>query len=105
MFEVGQRIQCIRDIWDCPRELMPEMAKSGEIYTIREIEPGDPGCGVKEYLYLHEIAPRKWRIKGKFYDDVGFPGQNFRPLTESKTDISIFKEIDESVFGKTPERV
>ena len=91
-FRVGQKVVCINATdWKHPtysdkKEIFP---KVDEIYTIREIftDDGDEfGCFT---ITLEEIRNKK-RYCGY---EITFYVWRFRPLVESKTDISIFQEM------------
>ena len=86
-FRVGQKVCCIRTKWFEPPmkgEVFPVL---GGVYTIREIvRCADEGpAGLKFYELTN---PR-------FYDgtDCDFRADNFRPIVERKTDISIFTQM------------
>lgn len=98
MFYVGQKVVCVSDEPKNPCVLngriladdyWPNFPKKGKIYTVRGFFCDDPDlCGI----YLVElINPVRHYTKG--FVEGGFRAENFRPLEERKTDISIFTEM------------
>lgn len=99
MFYVGQKVVCI-NAQDTDAENEKELSK-GAIYTIR-------WSGVWGYkgvlkprpcvrlLGIERIEPR---VVGM--GDVPFRASRFRPITEHKTDISVFKAL----LNPTPAKV
>lgn len=84
-FHVGQRVVCVVD-WEepaYPDEIFPKL---GVLYTVRSVDLNDD----VQYLRLHEIVNLP-----HFYEEGGFGEPNFEesgflPITERKTDISVF---------------
>lgn len=96
MFHVGQRIVCVRDDWAWPSSYRPDkpLPRRGQLFTVREAVPhwmtGEP------YVRLVEIrlAPARTDY------EPAFRGSCFRPVTERKTDISVFEHM--LVKGREP---
>jgi hypothetical protein len=91
-FHVGQKIVCIHDGWRHPFiYLVQSLPKKGAIYHVRgfEGEKYDPAAAVGcAYIWLSEIVnPPVSGIEPSF--SVRF----FRPVTERKTDISVFTKL------------
>lgn len=78
MFNIGQLVECINDDWG--RDPRPHPVKGGK-YTIIRVEP--PGM-----FATHKIPHLGFNGFGPAY-----ASNHFRPITEKKTDISIFIEI------------
>lgn len=98
---VGMKVACIATAEQiaavkatAPSSVQPV---SGGIYTIREIRDDAKYGGDKLVLLFCEIdnshliglSGPNWRC----YVEPGFHPDNFRPLRERKTDISIFRAI------------
>lgn len=90
-FHVGQRVICVRAVYPALAEhysYIKNWPVKDTIYTIRAIEADGDLVGVR----LHEIVnPPTLTTQGVC--EPGFTGEWFRPLTERKTDISVFTEI------------
>lgn len=86
-FHVGQRVTMKDDaLWDIdPHEIPPEF---GAVYTIRTITARKYGC----YIRLHEIhnVPHEYEDG---HEECDFAADEFRPVVERKTDISIFQAM------------
>jgi hypothetical protein len=87
--KVGDKVACVLDV-----ELIEDSAESeilpqkGEIYTIRDIEPGEDGI----FLRFVEIV----NVPGYYLDGFGecsFHEEGFRPVEPRKTDISFAHDI------------
>lgn len=79
-FHVGQRVVCVDD--SPSSDGWPSLVKVGAIYTIDEAFEhwsGRPG------VTLYEVKP--WP------HNSGWHAHRFRPITERKTDISIFQRM------------
>jgi hypothetical protein len=76
MFHVGQKVVCVDDEPRVDRH--PTLIHKGHIYTIHAVIETPLAIGVQ----LAEVAP--------YADKVGWHIGRFRPVTERKTDISIF---------------
>lgn len=97
-FYVGQRVQCV-DASDGP-QYTPRGYKAlggmdglrqGAIYTVRSVGvwPNSPAL----LLWLSEIVrPLRGSMCVK-YGEAGFDARRFRPITERKTSIEIFKAM------------
>ena len=94
-FHVGQRVVCVNDEWQdwWPHYeyWWPHKPIKGHIYTIRAVryDPIRKGDGV--LLYEIHNPERLWGDGNT--GEGGFMAYKFRPLTERKTDISVFKRI------------
>ena len=95
MFSVGQKVVCIDD--KASGQYMPagfppakcdnmHGLKRGRVYTIRETANifGLPSCRLVEIVREYEPV-----VGGEMY----FSQRRFRPIVETKTDISVFKEM------------
>jgi hypothetical protein len=79
-FYVGQRVVCVRDDNDVfGREMI---IKKGSIYTVASLVTSNWG---RDGVTLVEVSPPP--------GVVGWLNELFRPITERKTDISIFKAM------------
>lgn len=78
-FVVGQKVQCIKDEWESVifNSDVPG-PRRGDVVTIRAIVVHED----EAYLALQEQ-----------FSSRGYLASGFRPLTERKTDISIFKAM------------
>ena len=90
MFQVGQKVVCIKDEdafapWNWP--------KKGEIYTIRAIGECTPAqtywWGKNVVVWVNEVV----NSPDASGQEPGFGQGRFRPLVERKTDISIFEKL------------
>jgi hypothetical protein len=72
-FRSGQRVACIDDKWDWPGS----HPVKGEVYTIAAVVPHRDGTKHCPHLVIVGFS-------------FQYAQQNFRPLVERKTDISIF---------------
>lgn len=95
-FQVGQRVTQINDLpWRVrPGEIAPEY---GKVYVIRDII----SCGVFTGLTFNEIRNRCCDC-GCGRDVCFFNAQDFRPVVERKTDISIFTRMLDPVRKPEP---
>lgn len=110
MFEVGQKVVCVTPegghIVDpsVQRDLGITEPTRGTVYTVRGIlVRRDMEC-----IYLEEIVNGEYNINyvsERRCEEPPFAARFFRPVHELKTDISIFKEIDDKVFRRAPELV
>ncbi|WP_291869712.1 hypothetical protein [Bradyrhizobium sp.] len=83
-FRVGQKVVCIVDGWPpIPSVVWPS---KGGIYTVREML----GVGEEPSLRLYEIQNPIVEYSNVSPREVAFVIWAFRPLVDSKTDISIF---------------
>lgn len=83
MFHVGQKVECVDDgqsFYGFPSGL-----KKGERYTISDVMEYHDGVGVR----LVEIP---W-VPVPLVHTRGWRSTRFRPIVETKTDISIFTEM------------
>jgi hypothetical protein len=89
-FHPGQKIVCINDSWTSSHwvSATPHRPKRGD--TVRRMLPA--GEGLPEAVWLLEIvnAPKHF-FEG--YHEPAFCARRFRPITERKTDISVFKKL------------
>lgn len=77
-FRVGQRVVCVDDK---PRLVAPVLVRRGHIYTVTDVF--ETWSGLVGVL-LAEVDPGLL---------PGWHADRFRPITERKTDISVFTEI------------
>ncbi len=105
MFHIGQRVICVDDrflgenrVFDPTfAERCPNVPVKGHIYTVRDFVvpyagyPGTPGMLLKGI-----INPPCPYFEGTF--EPSFFPSHFRPLSERKTDVSVFTAI----LKKTP---
>ena len=84
-FHIGQKVVCIREDW-INTDLIPHLAKKGGVYTVRHKYPA---YGTT-YLLLAEIVNP---IPSFLAQEPAFIAIHFRPVTERKTDIEIFKRL------------
>ncbi len=98
--EPGLKVVCIDNSLKHPGQRDPgcNYPEIGVVYTIRDVIT-NPYNGIPLIL-LREIVNPPTR-NGK---EGAFDASRFRPIRNRSTDITIFKEIDESVFGKTKVR-
>lgn len=92
-FYVGQKVVCVDDDdhpeWNPGLDLKSDLPvrawiSRGTVYQIRKI--------IADEVWLEGIN-RKGRHNGHNWADGGFFSRRFRPLTERKTDISVFKKM------------
>src|SRR5262249_8094610 len=90
-FHVGQRVVCIKRSGDgYGWEILPRV---GGIYTIRGFDYR-AACDEKEGVWLEEIVNKPAMYMGyTCLSEASFGRSHFRPVTERKTDISIFKRM------------
>lgn len=105
-FRVGQKVVCVRDGWDRGQfHLAQQKPETGMEYIIRSIGPTDDGTIGYALRFCWLIGPIASSGVECTWGSHGFDGKpNFRSVTETKTDISIFTEIldRESYVIKTP---
>ena len=100
IFHVGQRVVCINVLcrggsqW--PGYLYPQL---NAVYTVRDIYANP--CDGRTLLRLAEIKNPPLPSG----NEPGFGATHFRPVTECKTDISIFKKILDDASKKRELRV
>lgn len=88
-FRVGQKVVCVSE--PARRDMVIDPVE-GVVYTVRGVSKdhrGDIG------IHLSEIVNRPRRIIGLGGDvrEPGFFAYHFRPVSQRKTDISIFKAL------------
>jgi hypothetical protein len=88
-FHVGQKVECVRDLrdsfFDDHPARWPDHIRQGCVYTVR----GFFLMGAIPALYLEEyVAPVSFAGH-----ELAFEAENFRPIVEKKTDISIFTSL------------
>lgn len=100
MFQIGQKVVCVADKWagGYGDEIFPQL---GGVYTVRGIDLHRLGSRCLVGLWLREIHNEK-RLYARGIDEASFGADQFRPLIERKTDISIFKKM---LTPKRKERV
>lgn len=89
-FRVGQKVVCVSVGQNVPgRNTVAKYLKQGAIYTIRELcdFPYEPDRDLGPGVRLEEVY--RSPIDGE-WEDYPFSIYRFRPLTEKKTDISVF---------------
>jgi hypothetical protein len=90
MFYVGQKVVCVAEgIWKSFREQGFSVPVRGGIYTIRESYI----CPYGNIPGIRLIEVRNPRCVGPLELEIGFYPQEFRPVVERKTDISIFTRM------------
>lgn len=96
-FHVGQKVVCVRDGWNIvPDGFHPSspLPRAGVEYIVRTVEPSELVAGASlirlHWLILPKL-PNGWEPN---FSTVGYDGKiNFRPITERKTDIEIFRRL------------
>lgn len=100
MFSAGQKVVCIRDlgpeaVWlFVVSGILLNLPKLNGIYTVRSAVTDSTGT----FLRLTEIVNS---VEPNFTEEPAFLADAFRPLVNSETDITIFKEIDRDIFTRT----
>jgi hypothetical protein len=102
MFHIGQKVVRVKD--DAARNgrrrgtlSWPDTVRNGRILTIRDIDMryvdwyGVAGLRFEEVSFPHK------EVLGVGPVEPAFPADQFRPVTERKTDISVFQEIARKV--------
>lgn len=88
-FHVGQKVVCVDDKnWGHPEPPL-NWPVTGRVYTVRGFSAAWDENG-SNGLLLAEVS------SGNYFDageEVGFKRRRFRPIVETKTDISIFKRM------------
>jgi hypothetical protein len=91
MFHVGQKVVCVNDSSYAVLGWFPgEGLKKWAVYTVRGTGvaiDGGPGVGLNELILTG----------GAKDQDLYYMASRFRPITERKTDISVFTEILDKV--------
>lgn len=83
-----QRVVCINDNW-CPPFVATTCPKAGVVYTIRSLfEAKTEQLCIRLVEILNPL-----REYNEGYMEAGFVADNFRPLCDKKTDISIFEAM------------
>lgn len=86
---VGRKVVCTSDGWAAHNgESVP---KKGEVYTIRTANPG-VDIPDRIFIRLAEIVNESKGYTNGFYE-CAFDVRGFRPLTQRKTDISVFQKM------------
>jgi hypothetical protein len=108
MFRIRQRITCVDDIFVGENRVYdptftvrcPNLPLKGHVYTVRGFVVPYAGYSGTPGILLEEISnPPCPYFEGTF--EPSFFPSHFRPLTDRKTDISVFKEM----LNDTPEKV
>jgi len=83
----GDRVECINDNWGKIQELIPnrKAPKVGDVVTVDKLEPA---YGIKFYV-----------LAGFDHRDIWRP-THFKPVLDTKTDISTFQKMDKKIFGR-----
>lgn len=95
--KAGQKVECIAkgDWSNSTRSIMPwaNVPKPGGTYTIREVyvDPATKEIGIRLVEVVN--APITTDGYSSILMEVGWCWYEFRPLTERKTDISVFTKI------------
>lgn len=89
-FYVGQKVVCVdaRSFGDCEWG-ETETPKQGAIYTVQSVHNDNYG---KPVLWLHELS-RDAESQEDHGHLIGYGVWRFRPITERKTSIEIFKAM------------
>lgn len=93
MFYVGQKVVCVEPSrgGGYPDDIVPYV---GGIYTIRGIDANRAGGAYHTGLFLEEIVnPLRGYAGYVVLSEASFRATRFRPLTERKTDISVFRAL------------
>lgn len=98
-FHVGQKVECIATF--CVVMLYPEICfpEKGRVYTVRNVLDLPGGIGLRLVEIKNELSDTR---VGPF--EPTFIDAAFRPITENKTDISIFKKLLNPSSPKVKER-
>ena len=90
MFYVGQKVVCIAN-WRPYSNAYNNAPKKGSIYTVRELL----NLGTAPSIRLVEIVndPVDVYVNIGFAIEASWITTAFRPLTERKTDISVFRAL------------
>jgi hypothetical protein len=108
MFRIGQRITCVDDkfvgenrVYDPTFTVRcPNLPLKGHVYTVRGFVVPYAGYSGTPGILLEEISnPPCPYFEGTF--EPSFFPSHFRPFTDRKTDISVFKEM----LNDIPEKV
>lgn len=88
-FHVGQKVVCV-NVRGLERHFYPRTRLPVErvTYTVRELLT----IKGKPLLRLHEIVNHEYDFESGVFEPA-FHVSRFRPITERKTDISIFKKL------------
>lgn len=96
----GVRCVCVRDDWEghvsCDGFQIPvRVPMIGEVLTVREVNRGDgsPFGGVDGEPYLAFWEIDALQVDGPLSMTVRWRARHFQPLTEQKTDISVFEAL------------
>lgn len=95
-FFIGQKVVCIaKGTWELTKKKHPGVIVPvrGNIYTVRETYR-DPFFGI-EGIRLREVVNSSVTFFNgtPYYIELGWLPQEFKPLEERETDISIFKKL------------
>ena len=108
MFRIGQRVTCVDDkfvgenrVYDPTFTVRcPNLPLKGHVYTVRGFVVPYAGYSGTPGILLEEISnPPCPYFEGTF--EPSFFPSHFRPFTDRKTDISVFKEM----LNDIPEKV
>lgn len=108
-FQIGQKVVCVGDYTETSKQewaviLDVQFPKLGSVYTIREMRPGVNGAEDESVgLVLDELenSEHPTSILGgvdiderrTVKQEPAFDWRDFRPLNETKSDISIFTSL------------
>lgn len=94
MFFIGQKVVCINDDWGPLSCLLLRTPRKDVVYQIRYIrKPVWTFANAADcYLLLEEIKNLEWFGPGPD-GEAAFTCDDFRPLIDRKTDISIFQQM------------
>jgi hypothetical protein len=89
-YRIGQKVVCIHEPNSeyYKRTCARRPVEKG-VYTVRGTMTAHGEVG----LYLEEIINQPYFFLNAGYVEQGFHHQHFRPVVETKTDISIFKKM------------
>lgn len=92
-FHVGQRVVCVDDVEHLPSGVY--LGADGNTWVIAGVLPLVKGAtytirGIKRSSFDNDICVKVEEIADRWPHDEGFWAHRFRPITEKKTDISIF---------------
>jgi hypothetical protein len=98
-FNIGQKVVCVDDVFSSSWNDIPNKPRRGRIYTVRGTcfydyadAPYAPAVYLEELLNPLRIVAQV--DTAKFYAvELPFWAGRFRPVTERKTDISVFTDM------------
>jgi hypothetical protein len=95
--EVGQKVVYVNDKAVIPYQTGPEELVLGRIYTIRKVFMFKDYCGFNSVCVLVDEIRRPDRDEDGNPIDIPFYAWRFKPVKTTKTDISVFTQILDSI--------